>query len=170
MPDTDTGARRRLDPATGLVSPAGHPEPRPPSAHDVDTLRAAAAALREAAQKATPGPWGLGNTDTVATGVEQTSRGSFSCDYAVARLEADERYRWVDGATVDNPASVEDDGRYIVLAQPTVGLAVADWLDAAAAEATLGGVVDLEPLAVADAILTSLDALERALDIAEGVR
>jgi hypothetical protein len=94
---------------------------------DSDALRHAAEVLREAARRATPGKWGVGNGDVLASDVEQTSRGSFTCRYEIARL-SDDRESWL-ACDADNAAAPADDGRYVALVQPAVGVALADLLD-----------------------------------------
>jgi hypothetical protein len=74
----------------------------------VDTLRAAAKRLREAANAATPGPYGV---ETVPETKE-------------SRIGSPITQRWVVEGRTRYPDAI-----YIALMHPGVALAVADWLD-----------------------------------------
>ena len=74
--------------------------------------------IRERADSATPGPWGVGNTTEIALDVEQTSPGCFSYTVKLASVvEDDDRQDdvyYLKGA--DQPrvvASAEDDALFI---------------------------------------------------------
>lgn len=131
---------------------------------NADLIRRAAEVLREAAESATPGPWGVGNGTHLATEVEQTSRGSFSARYSIAEMDEDDRESgWAQDE--NNPASPEADACYIALMQPSVGLAVAAWLqDEANGCQTPDGEPTAHAVALAEAVLAvdaQLEAVER---------
>lgn len=72
-------------------------------------LREAAAVLRERAEAATPGPWGIGIDDDPRT------------------VSSVDPYNWI-ADTSGNPNEYMD-AAYIATMHPDVGLALADWLD-----------------------------------------
>jgi len=99
-----------------------------------ETIRAAATRLREAAEKATPGPWGA---------VEDYDGRYFVEGVAVMLADPDDPETWYDA---------QPDAAYVALVNPVVGLAVADWLDAAASSSYFSSGTH-RALAVARALL-----------------
>lgn len=102
-----------------------------------ERLRAAAALLRERAEAATPGPWEAGENEPL---------GIMPPDFGIWMPEVGH-----DGALVEK----ESDATFIAMMNPTVALAVADWLDCYAAVLATESLIafDNQALAVADAIL-----------------
>lgn len=89
-----------------------------------DTLRAAAARIREVAQAATPGPWvSLDAGDRIIRDVEAPMRSYFVDGVRVTEEAAPEYV--VDEPLIANPAN----GEHIALWHPLVAEAVAVWLD-----------------------------------------
>lgn len=91
-----------------------------------ETLREAARLMRERAEVATPGPWAA---------TRLVRRGGYLATVVHDRSGANEHGRFVlaDG---DREARMED-AAHIASWHPAVGLAVADWLDAAAEDAAM---------------------------------
>mgnify|MGYP007080537939 CR=1 FL=1 len=115
-------------------------------------LREAARVLRERAGSATEGPW--------AAWTDQDGQPHMHFLLMVGNADAviPDGEAWIEDVDV-NPVAhcyTPEDRAYISTANPVVGLALADWLDAEAGTETLRG---LDPhsgpaaLAVADAIL-----------------
>jgi hypothetical protein len=103
----------------------------------VELLREAAKTMRERAEAATPGPWGVGNGNNVVRGVEQTGVGSYTCIQAVAEID-DDRCDWDRDEAVE--VDPEDDAEHIAaFASPAVALAVAEWLELEARMVELRG-------------------------------
>ena len=90
---------------------------------EVELLRRAAALMRERAQAATPGPWGVGNDTNVVRGVEVTGPGSYTCIQSVAEVD-DYRCDWDRDEAVE--ISPECDAEHIASWDPDVALAAAD--------------------------------------------
>ena len=128
-----------------------------------DKLRQAAKVLRERAEKATPGPWGVANEiDGVRAGQPTV---------VVATRPGDRYARRVVsvGQTRPHLRPSAPNVAYIATMHPGVGLALAKWLDDLAAgwqwdegepvydpgghEITLDESMDTHPLAIADLIL-----------------
>jgi hypothetical protein len=88
-----------------------------------DELRRAAESLRERAIAATPGEW-------IAFGqaIGVTVRGC-TCAGTAPGYPQHESYCGTDGPIIDGS---EPDITYVATVQPTVGLALADWLDSQA--------------------------------------
>jgi hypothetical protein len=96
-----------------------------------DGVLAVARLMRERAEAATQGTWGLGFGTDIVSGITRTGRASYSCDHHVARVvEDDDRF---SGDNVHNEADSEDDAVHIAtMANPAVALALADWLEGSA--------------------------------------
>jgi len=96
--------------------PADQPTP-------AETIRAAATRLREAAEKAMPGPW-TSNVSHERTDISDPNVPEEYWTAEVFPLEADgESIYWT---ALEDPS---DTAAYIALVSPVVGLALADWLD-----------------------------------------
>lgn len=96
--------------------------------------------MRQRAEAATQGTWGLGFGRDIVSGIERTGRASYGCTHHIGRvLEEFER----DDDT-DNEADSEDDAEHIVaMANPAVALALADLLEMTVAKHQL--VPDRDP-------------------------
>lgn len=92
-----------------------------------ERLRAAADTIERTANDATPGPWGIGNGSTVASEVEQLSRGSFSCRYTITDLDSGFNYGEdpEDDGWRENGAGPEDDAAHVALWDPPTALLAA---------------------------------------------
>lgn len=97
------------------------------------------ARLRELAEAATPGPWGVGNRLHIGTNVEQTSRGNFTYGWLIAEVQDDD-YRDFGGSISDVEdwpeclGDAETDAAFIAAADPPTILALLAALDEARAE------------------------------------
>ena len=97
-----------------------------------ETLRKAAARMRERAETVTPGPWGVGNGHWIGTGIEQDGAGSFRFDRVLVELDDlnfDPNYQENVSEDTDPDEAVEAHAAHIASWHPTVARAVADWLD-----------------------------------------
>lgn len=98
-----------------------------------ETLRRAAALMRERAEAATPGPWRVGSEGSEGSRVNPRTG------------DKREDSRWI--ASVNGRVQPEDgrNAEHIASWHPVVALAVADWLDAVAAIIEEhGGFFDIE--------------------------
>lgn len=94
-----------------------------------DLLRRAASLMRERAEAATPGPWRFTDAETVA----DVWDGGLVVVNPNRDPIANVSDQWYE-SDPDEPAPV-DDARHIASWHPAVALAVADWLEHAAARA-----------------------------------
>jgi hypothetical protein len=133
-----------------------------------ERLREAAKVLRERAEAATPGRWGVGNGDTVATEVEQVSRSGFRFEHTIARLD-DLDYDDDYAEPRSNDARPEDDALWIATMQPSVGLALADWLDAVAQRAEEVASTLAPNSQAREPIVNSLLAFREAVAVADAI-